>query len=156
MEESVSEQALAGVVSVELSSGVTIDLRPWGFKTGKRMMRQIVSMLTVGSALQAEAGESRVGLIMEKYADDLLRMISETIEVPTADLEDETKYDLADFFGLMDGIVKVNFLSRPGRRLTKNLLALFGTLDKITTATVGGETQPETTTEATPTESPKL
>ncbi len=154
MDESVSEQALLGVVDVELTDGRHIDLRPWGIKSGKRMLRQIVAMLTIGSAVQVEDGESRIPVIMERYADDLIKMIAETLKVSVAELEDEDKYTFGDMIGLMNGIITVNFLSRPGRRLVKNLEALFETLEKISSVTEEGAPASETTETETETPTP--
>ncbi len=61
--------------------------------------------------------------------DEIIAFTADCLDIEVEELEDDTKYTLADLFAVLDGIIRVNFTERPG--LIKNAQSLFQTLQAL-------------------------
>lgn len=130
-----------GEAHVQLERGGSAYVRPWGIRTGRRMMKRIRTMVTVGAS--AARGNLDLGLLLEASYDEIVGLVADTINVPVDDLmDDDGKYTLADFMAILEAIIRVNFVERPG--LVKNLEGLFATASRLIEGGEADEASPTT------------
>lgn len=122
-----SEEAILGTLSVPLELGGAVELRPWGIRTGRRMMGRLKVIMQIVFGLND--GGLNLAVLLESSYGEVVAMTAASMGVEVTELEDETKYTLADLFALVDGVIKINFTERPG--LLKNAQSLLGTLQEI-------------------------
>jgi hypothetical protein len=152
-ETSESEEALLGERDVRLANGKVVHIGPWGIQTGKRMMRRVRFLFEVYQKTRDGGGGFDLGEFLFDSYDEIVDMVAGTIKVKTEELYDESKYLLEDLIALVESVIRVNFIERPGLR--KNLESLLqlavGTLDQVMPE--GAEEAAESPT-PTPTQEP--
>jgi len=121
-----AQEILLGSVEVRCSGGEIFSIRPWGIRTGRKMIARIKTMLLV--AANAVKGGLDLGSLMASSYDEIVGIVADTVGLTTKDLEDEGRFLLEDLFSLAEAILRVNFVERPG--LSKNLLRLLATSEK--------------------------
>lgn len=130
-EKSESTEAVLGEVDVRTARGETFHVRPWGVKTGGRLMRRIQVVLTM--AEMARKGDVDFGALLSGAWNEVLGVVADSVGVGTDDLEDDERFALEDVINLVEAIVRVNFVERPG--LGKAVAALTTTFERLTAET---------------------
>lgn len=150
-----SEEALLGEIEVPLELGGAAFIKPWGIKTARRMMRRIKIILTIG--LGAASGNLDMADILDSSYGEILSLVSDSLGITVEELEDEDKYTLADLLAIIDAIVRVNFLERPG--LLKNFNGLLVTINTLipqeAVAKAASDAEASEKSSETPTPSPQ-
>jgi hypothetical protein len=129
---SPSEEALLGERDVKLSNGSVIYIGPWGVRTGQRMMRRLKFLFEIYQKTRSGGGFDLGEFMFDSY-DEIVDMVAGTIGVEIEELYNEDKYLLEDFIALVEAIIRVNFIERPGLRknLESLLQLLIGTIDQV-------------------------
>lgn len=140
-EESTSTEALLGEAVVTTSRGRTIYIRPWGVKTSRRIVARLRTVLRM--MLVARDGGSTLPQLIDSSWDELVGITADSVGLSVEELEDDEQFLLEDLLSMIDAIIRVNFIERPG--LAKNLMGLLATLDRLGVGK-GADTETEAAT----------
>lgn len=146
-ETSASEEAVIGEAEFTTSFGEQLFLKPWGWTTAKRLVGSMRQMLTV-AASAAQGGNLDIASIALSLGDEVTILLAASARdqlggrLTPADFEDEDRFAYDDVLGLLNAVVRVNFIDRPGAR--KNLEALLGTVGEMFPGLLEGDASEHT------------
>ena len=141
---SESEEALLGSIPVKLQkSGVVVHVEPWGIRTGRRVLGRIKDVMQLARVAD---GNITIDTIVDAGYDEAVQVVAESLHWDADELEE--KADLADFVALLEAVIRVNFIDRPG--MAKNVMSLLGLLNKMTGGPDDEDEEPETLTPSPP------
>lgn len=123
----VTEDVLLGEQEVKVSQGRRYVIAPWGIRTGRRLMGRLNTVLRM---VAVAAGEGNLQRLLEECYDEIVGIVADTIDVPQSEFE--TDFELSDLLSLVNAILDVNFLARPGgNELGKAIEGLVARMDKM-------------------------
>lgn len=108
---------------IKLASGATEVIRPWGIKTGMRLMPRV---LELGGRLQGDLSDVALADLITKATPEVLDIIRHTLGWTEQEAEDRLSYE--DIFTLGQAIVEVCIIRVDGGGAVGKLLGLGGSL----------------------------
>jgi hypothetical protein len=95
---------------VQLANGEYILVRPWGYRTGKRLMGRIGTVLKMLAL--ARAGQTAgVGELLGESYDELIGIMADTIGMSLDEVDEQMLME--DILNVIGAILDVNFIQRP-------------------------------------------
>ncbi|MEE9244882.1 MAG: hypothetical protein V3U63_01665 [Gemmatimonadota bacterium] len=139
---------------VKLASGEHVLVRPWGYRTGKRLMGRLGTVLKM--LAMARTGQTTgIGDLLSESYDELIGIMADTIGMSLDDVDE--KMLMEDILNVIGVILDVNFIQRP--QLVKAIESLIARAEALMpeepAAPTMEDTELETNETVTPTSSEK-
>jgi len=123
-----STEALVGALEVPMAMSGVHFARPWGIKTARKMVTRIKVLFALYQVVK-ESGMSGVTALIDNSFDEVVGIVCDSYDITQEDLEDESKYLMEDLFALVEGLIRVNFIDRPG--MVEKFLSLIDSMNVL-------------------------